>query len=445
MANATGLFKVSNGLRANYDLLPSKDANTMYVCHGDTGYKHGLFVDGERVAVDGKLENLTGANAGQVTINIDGDTATVYNTTAINNMISSIISGITWKGDISVSNLKLVTNYKVGWLYRINSTTGNPWDTNVDLEVGDYVLCINDYNSAFAATDFVVWERNLTGAITCIDGINGWSTGNFNPICSLSGAGDFKATEVVRPTSILSDGLFLKYIHNGDTAQPAAQIPEWSTAVEPDNYPTAKLTNHALIVGRGDNKVTAIAPPAAKGYILLSNYNSGALDPQWLAGEGSNHDGYVLTWNSTTQLPEWRVAQSAPSSSYYLNSPSAGYVSLVTAPGVGTLDIFSQLNAGGEGIIIYDEAGNTATNPATGKTSKLILPPAETVNTVPTTGILQYSTRVATTGYEQDPQLGFATVMSSITYANGNPSTGTNRSDLINLGAVYDALAWGTF
>lgn len=449
MANATGLFKASNGLRANYDLLASKDANIMYVCHGDQNYKHGIYVGSERVAVDGKLENLTGANTGQVVINIDGDTATVYNTTAINNMISSIISGITWKGDISVANLKLVTGYKVGWLYRINSTTGNPWTTNVDLEVGDYILCISDYNSAFAATDFVVWERNLTGAITCVNGINGWTDGTFNPICAFGGTGGSKATEVAKPLNN-TDNLFLKYIDDADPTSPTAQLPVWSTAVEPDGYPSSKLTNHALIVGRGEAKVAAIAPPAAKGYILLSSYNNGAMDPQWLAGEGSSHDGYVLTWNSTTQLPEWRVNTGGGSTPVpvsdgndigVISNDDNGYVlheeyDLVADPQRQTplntkhVNVFNGIN-NNESLIIYNPTENSA-NGELGKTWGMDLPSSD--------GILFFNARIYTNP-TSDPSVSVRNEVTSL-----NPShTSLSDNGIPIESAIVNALLWGQF
>lgn len=94
---------------------------------------------------------------------------------------------------------------------------------------------------------------------------------------------------------------------------------------------------------------------AVKGSILTR----GTTSWQALAG-ATGHDGWVLTWNNTTGLPEWRVAAiTAIPAAIWIDGSGVGQMALVDANGQEVLD------ASGFGIYIPNPVLPTAMIPTT--------------------------------------------------------------------------------
>lgn len=158
-------------------------------------------------------------------------------------------TGVITSGDANVNGktLSQLTGYSAGWTFRVGEALTI---TGVGvLEIGDIVICVKDYATAYAATDWTAIQVNIDGSVTSASTL----TAN-QLIVGNSGGEDIKT---------LAAGT------NGQVLKMVGGIPAWAT--DTDTWRAIKVT----------------------GTERLAASSSTALDFE--AGQGIS-----LGWNSTT-------------------------------------------------------------------------------------------------------------------------------------------------
>lgn len=94
---------------------------------------------------------------------------------AISALQTAVASSLVFKGVVSsATGITGLTNYKQGWTYKASAAFTITGIGN--LEIGDMIICVSSYSSAYKATDWTVVQNNVdtfNGATSSAAGTRG--------------------------------------------------------------------------------------------------------------------------------------------------------------------------------------------------------------------------------------------------------------------------------
>lgn len=96
-------------------------------------------------------------------------------TTRVGAIETTIASALVFKGVVgNAAGIEGLTDYKTGWSYKANASFEMVGLGKV--ESGDMIICVSDYNDAYAFTDWTIIQNNvdiMTGATALAAGTKG--------------------------------------------------------------------------------------------------------------------------------------------------------------------------------------------------------------------------------------------------------------------------------
>lgn len=150
------------------------------------------------------------------------------------------------------------TNYRTGWTYKVGTAGTYAGQT---CEVGDTILCIKTYDSAFSNSDFTVIQANVDGAVTSAE--TGTVTKNTVPIYSDTTGTHLKSSGFTIGVSVPANAKFTDTVYSIVKHDFTATSSEWSSTANADGEFTLTFTvasgRQPVAVYRNDNNVYRLA------------------------------------------------------------------------------------------------------------------------------------------------------------------------------------------
>lgn len=149
-------------------------------------------------------------------------------------------------------------DYRTGWTYKVG-TAGTY--VGQSCEVGDSILCVKTYASAFSNSDFIVIQANIDGAMTSVE--TGTVTKDTVPIYSDTTGTHLKSSGFTIGTSVPANAKFTDTVYSIVKHDFTATSSEWSATANADGEFTLTFTvtsgRQPVVVYRNDNNVYHLA------------------------------------------------------------------------------------------------------------------------------------------------------------------------------------------
>lgn len=184
---------------------------------------------------------LAGANfTGPVTVQTPSAPMNPATKQYVDNLLSAN-DAMVFKGTVgasgTVTDFSALTDYKVGWTYRVIEAGTY---AGVDCEVGDLIIAVVDYADSFKDSDWTVAQTNIDGAVTSetalTDGAIIVGTGN-QGVEALANGTSGQVLKMVDGSPAWSDE-----VENTDTTYTFTNGSDGSFQVQPSNGEPQKVT-----------------------------------------------------------------------------------------------------------------------------------------------------------------------------------------------------------